>query len=277
MRRTSLIVITALVSALVFGIVLTRRLIDTWHPEGSASPVALSAGDALTLQFSDKPVALPLVDLVDLSGARLDLRALAGKVVVINFWATWCGPCRDEMPDLVALQAHYKDQLAIIGLSIDEGSVSGVQAFAKEFAVNYPVAIAGEAVIKAFGGVDVVPATFMVDRQGKIVQRHAGRIQADRIEHEVRALAGLPTPAQIEIVADTGQVLIANAAYATSIPGVDFGAHGPAQKARSLERMNVEHCSCGCGLTVAQCRIQDPTCDVSLPQAQKIALEERKK
>jgi hypothetical protein len=74
-------------------------------------------------------------------------------------------------------------------------------------------------------------------------------------------------------VKDTGQVLLANAAYATSIPGVDFSGLTPEQKAAALQRMNTEHCTCGCGLTVAQCRINDPTCDVSLPLAQKMAKE----
>ena len=277
MRRTTFIVITALVSTLAFGVVLTRRLVSGWHPETGVTSLSGSSGEGLTLQFSDKPVSFPTIALTDINGAPVDRSQWAGKVVLVNFWATWCGPCRDEMPDLVALQQHYRDELVIVGLSIDEGPIGEVRDFVKEFSVNYPVAVVGEPVVRAFGGVQVVPATFVVDPEGRIVQRHIGRLQMDRTEHEVRALAGMPTRAKIERVPDTGQVLLANAAYATSIPGVDFAGHTALQKRQALSRMNVEQCSCGCGLTVAQCRIEDSTCDVSLPQARKIAEEERLK
>lgn len=276
MRRTTVIVVTALASALVFGIVLTRRLIETWHPERPSASSALTSGEGLTLQFSDKPVPLPALSAIaDLDGRPLDLAGSAGRVLVINFWATWCGPCRDELPELVALQEHYRENVTIIGLSIDDGPVADVRSFVREFRVDYPNAVAPPALLKAFGGIDVVPATFVVDSNRRIVTRHVGRIQANRLEHEIRALVGFPTPAKVERVADTGQILIANAAYATTIPGVDLSAHSPSAKQRALKRMNEESCSCGCGLTVAQCRIQDPTCDVSLPQAQKIAAESR--
>jgi thiol-disulfide isomerase/thioredoxin len=274
MARTALIVVTALVSTLVFGIVLTRRLVTTHRSDSATVTLSRSSGEGLTLQFSDKPVPLPALQLRDLAGTPLDASAWAGKVVLVNFWATWCAPCREEMPDLVALQTFYRDQLVVLGLSIDEGPHSDVQQFVKEFNVNYPVAVVGEPIMRAFGGVQVVPATFLVDRAGKTVQRHLGRLQLERTEHEVRALAGLPTRARIERVADTGQVLLANAAYATSIPGVDFTSLTAAQKRQALTRMNVEQCSCGCGLTVAQCRIEDPSCEVSLPQAQAIAKQE---
>jgi thiol-disulfide isomerase/thioredoxin len=275
MRRTTLIVSAALVSTLVFGIVLTRRLVRTWNPDIGISSLSRSTGEGLTLQFSDKPVPLPDLQVRDIAGASVDPRQWADKVVLINFWATWCVPCRDEMPDLVALQTHYRDQLVIVGLSIDEGPITDVRRFVDEFRVNYPVAIVGEPVVRAFGGVQAVPATFVVDRSGKIVQRHIGRLQMERTEHEVRALAGLPTQARIERVPDTGQVLLANAAYATSIPGVDFTQHTALAKRHALGRMNREPCDCGCGLTVAQCRIEDPACDVSLPQARRIAEDER--
>jgi thiol-disulfide isomerase/thioredoxin len=274
MRRTTLIVITALVSTLAFGIILTRRLVSTERYDVATATLSRSSGEGLTLQFSDKPVALPALQLTDLEGAPLDPSAWAGKVVLINFWATWCAPCREEMPDLVALQTFYRDQLVVLGLSIDEGPVSEVREFIRQFKVNYPVAVVGEPIMRAFGGVQVVPATFVVDRGGQTVQRHLGRLQLERTEHEVRALAGLATQARVERVADTGQVLLANAAYATSIPGVDFTSLTASQQRQALTRMNVEPCSCGCGLTVAQCRIEDPSCDVSLPQAQAIARQE---
>jgi thiol-disulfide isomerase/thioredoxin len=273
MRRTIVIVVGVLAVTLAFSLVMTRRLISTWHPEhtGTAEPSAHTSGAGLILEFSDKPVPLPDLALIDLSGAPIDQTGWKGKVILVNFWATWCGPCREEIPDLIALQERYANQLVVVGLSIDTGPVEEVKAFADRHHVNYPVSMVGEAVVTAFGGVQAVPATFVVDSTGHIVQRHIGRIDEATAEHEIRALAGLPTDARVERVADTGQVLLANAAYATSIPGVDFTGHRPASKELALAQMNTEHCSCACGLTVAQCRIQDPACEVSLPQARGIA------
>jgi thiol-disulfide isomerase/thioredoxin len=272
MRRTVLIVVGVMVIALLFGVLLTRRLISTWHPEGPPGSVrASTSGEGVTIELSDRPVPLPELGLTDLNGQPIAAATWRDKVVLFNFWATWCGPCRDEIPDLVALQRQYADQLVIVGLSIDTDSADVVRAFADAHGVNYAVAMAGDEVVRAFGGVPAVPATFVVDRTGQIVQRHLGRIDEIHTEHEVRALAGLPTAARVVRVPDTGQVLLANAAYATEIPGVDLSSLSPAQRTRALASMNTEHCSCGCGLTLAQCRIQDPTCDVSLPQARKLA------
>jgi hypothetical protein len=159
----------------------------------------------------------------------------------------------------------------ILGLSVDTRPASEVAAFAQQYHVNYPVAIVGDDVVQAFGGVPAVPSTFVVSPAGKMLQRHVGLLDAARTEQEVRVLAGLPSDAVVQTVPDTGQVFLANAAYATEIPGVDLKALAPAQREKALTAMNTEHCSCGCGLTVAQCRINDPSCDVSLPQAQKIA------
>lgn len=178
---------------------------------------------------------------------------------------------------LVALQDRYRDRLLVVGMSIDERPVDEVKAFAGEFKVNYPVVMASDGVQQAFGGISAVPSTFVVSPEGKIVQRHLGQLQSARTEHEVRALAGLATEATVETVQDTGQVLLNNAAYATSIPGVDLEGLAPAAKVAVLERLNTEHCTCGCNLTLAQCRINDPSCDVSLPLAQKIAKEARGK
>ncbi|MEO7191939.1 MAG: TlpA disulfide reductase family protein [Vicinamibacterales bacterium] len=275
MRRTTAIVVSVILAATLFGVVLTRRLISTWHPEASVSSgtPALFPGAGLTLQFSDKPIDLPRLTLTDLDGHPISAAQWKGKVLLVNFWATWCGPCREEIPALVALQKRYADHLVILGLSIDTRPVADVKQFVTKYAINYPVAIVGDDVVHAFGGVPALPSTFMVDPNARIVQRHMGMLDPARTEHEVRALAGLPTEARVAIVKDTGQVLLGNAAYATEIPGVDLTALGTAQKEAVLTRMNTETCTCGCGLTVAQCRINDPSCDVSLPVAKKIVAD----
>jgi len=214
---------------------------------------------------------MPALALTDVSGRPIVKASWAGKVVLVNFWATWCGPCREEIPALVELQNRYKDRLIILGLSIDTRPAAEVATFAQQYRVNYPVAVVGDDVVQAFGGVPAVPSTFVVSPAGQMMQRHVGLLDGPLTEQEVRVLAGLPTEAVVQTVPDTGQVFLANAAYATEIPGVDLSKLSAAQREAALTTMNTEHCSCGCGLTVAQCRINDPSCDVSLPQAQKIA------
>jgi thiol-disulfide isomerase/thioredoxin len=273
MRRAVVIGLAILIPVGVVGIALAGRLMTP--AAGSAAPqargvIAAAPGQGVKIKFSDKPVTVPMVKLTSLDGQPVSSEAWKGKVVLVNFWATWCGPCRAEIPSLIALQDRYRDYLVIVGLSTDTKPVDEVQAFVKQAGLNYPVAIAGPAVEAAFGGVPALPSTFVVTPQGGIVQRHVGQLDPVVTEHEIRVLAGLPTDATVETVKDVGQVLLANAAYATEIPGVDLKALTPRQKEDALRRLNTENCTCGCGLTLAQCRINDPTCTVSLPAAKKL-------
>lgn len=256
--------------------------------EGRAVDAARSAaadvsqavpGAGVKVVLSDKPLPLPAFTLTDLNGKVIDQRAWQGKVVLLNFWATWCGPCRAEIPDLITLQNTYRDRLVIIGLSVDAGKTANadVRKFVADHKMNYVIAIVGEEIEKAFGGVSSIPSTFVLNSDGKMVQRHIGMLNAAVIEQEVRVLAKLPTAADVSVVKDTGQVLKANAAFATEIPGIDFAGMTSAQKTEALKRMNTEMCTCGCGSTIAGCRIDDPTCDTSLPLAKKIVAEIRKK
>ena len=266
MGRRTLIVVGVVAGAVALGLGLAFVAPRT---DDGGVPM-LTSGQGVAIRLSDHPMSLPALDLVDLEGRAITNASLAGKVVLLNFWATWCGPCREEIPMLAALQKHYGDRLAIVGLSIDESPAEEVKAFAAGLGVNYPVVMSTRALEREFGGVTAVPSTFVVNPDGQILQRHLGLLQGPRTEHEVRVLAGLPTNATVEIVKDTGQVLLANAAYATEIPGIDLKPLSSSMRERLLKRLNEEQCSCGCGLTVAQCRINDPSCEVSLPVAKKI-------
>lgn len=236
-------------------------------------------GAGVKVILSDKPLPLPKFSLTDIDGKVIDQSKWQGKVVLLNFWATWCGPCRAEIPDLIALQDKYRDNLVVVGLSVDEGKEANtlVKKFVVDHAINYPVAIVDGAIEKLFGGVSSIPSTFVLNPEGKMVQRHLGTLRAAVTEQEVRVLAKLPTAAEVQIVEDQGQVLKGNAAYATSIPGIDFTGLTAAQKTLALKRMNEENCTCGCKQTVAGCRIDDPTCETSLPIAKKIVEEVRSK
>lgn len=240
------------------------------------TPIAMTSGKGVVINLSDHPIPVPAIALRDPENNLVSLDGTKGKVVLLNFWATWCGPCREEIPTLIALQQRYAKQVQVIGISIDTRPAGEVQDFAEQLNINYPIAMSTDAVEQAFGGVSSIPATFVVSKDGQIVDRHIGSLNPQTTEHEIRSLSGLSTDAVTKVVKDTGQVLLTNAAYATEMPGVDFTGLTPTQKEAALKRLNTEHCTCGCNLTVAQCRINDDTCDVSGPLAKKI-IEEVKK
>lgn len=267
MLKTALYVTCGVVIVTLLGLGLTRRLVDT--AENGGTMPALSSGKGVRVIFSDAPVTLPELHLKDLDGNNITNQTLRGKVVLVNFWATWCGPCREEIPMLVALQEHYKDRLVVVGVSIDERPADEVRVFARQFSVNYPIVMASNELQQAFGGISAVPSTFVISPDGDVVQSHLGLLQGPRTEHEVRVLAGLRTEATVEHVKASPSGLLNNA-YATEIPGVDLTKFSPAVRTSLLERLNGDHCTCGCNLTLAQCRINDPTCEVSLPIVEKM-------
>ncbi|MGE3843280.1 MAG: TlpA family protein disulfide reductase [Vicinamibacterales bacterium] len=233
-------------------------------PEPEVEPV--------TVRLFRDPVPTPSLTLKTLDGRTLRTEDLRGKVVLVNFWATWCPPCRAEIPDLVALQERYREHLVIVGISQDEGPTDGVSKFVAEHKVNYPIVMTTPDVEKAFPGVTGLPTTFVLDTDGFIVQKHIGLLNADTAERETRVLAGL-APGNVERVEPEQAVGLENAAQAREIPGVDLTTLSPELRATTLQRLNAEPCTCGCGLTVARCRVDDPTCSVSLPRAQTIAAE----
>lgn len=131
----------------------------------------------------------PELDLKGLNGNRVRLSDYAGKVVVINFWATWCAPCRAEIPAFVRLRAQYHDKgLEIIGVSLDEEADDTVNDFARRFNINYPVAIATLDEVMKYGPIEQIPTTFIVDRQGRIVSRRLGMMSFDKIEKAIQPL-----------------------------------------------------------------------------------------
>lgn len=269
----------ALLLALAIGVVLTtwaaaryaRRQADVQAPASAAAPAFDAAGgDPVALRFYRNPKPAPALALRDLDGRDVSIASLRGKVVIVNFWATWCGPCRAEVPDLVALQEKYKDTLQVIGISEDESGVDGVKRFAAEHRINYPVVMTTPEIEKLFPGISALPTSFILDRESRVVQKHVGMLNARTTEYEARHLAGLPVNVSIEETDQTQGLKLDNGAQATTIPGIDLSSLSTAKRTEVLQKLNAESCTCGCDLTVARCRVDDPTCGVSLPLAKEI-------
>jgi thiol-disulfide isomerase/thioredoxin len=224
------------------------------------------------IRFVRNPDPAPDFKLTALDGQQLTIAALQGKVVFLNFWATWCGPCRAEIPDLIALQGRYKGRLQIIGLNVDDEEAD-IQKYVDETGINYPVVMTSNDVRIQFGGIPALPTSFVLDTAGRVVQKHVGLWNPAVYEMEIRALLGMPIMAKVETFEDKGEVFLAHADRATELPGVDLSKLTPEQKKIVLHRFNADTCTCGCKFTLAQCRIWDSACAVSKAATEKIIAE----
>jgi peroxiredoxin len=168
-KKTILILVAGL---LVFGWFILRR------PSGTKSASAL------------RPA--PDFSLTDLSGHNFRLSDYCGKVVVLDFWATWCDPCKREIPHFIEMQSKYASQgLQVLGVSMDDDEPP-VREFQQQFKMNYPVALGSPELADQYGGILGLPITFVIDRNGRIAARHVGATDASVIEAEVQKLLAQP-------------------------------------------------------------------------------------
>ena len=121
--------------------------------------------------------------LTDLTGQPVTSSQFKGKVVVVDFWATWCGPCISEIPGYVALQQKYgKDGLVIVGVSVDQNGPEHVKKFATAKGMNYTIVMGDDAVVESFGGIDAIPTTFLIGRDGRLIHQKTGAMPREEYE-----------------------------------------------------------------------------------------------
>jgi peroxiredoxin len=131
----------------------------------------------------------PDFTLKDASGVTVHLADYKGKVVLLNFWATWCGPCKVEIPWFMEFERTYKDQgFAVLGVSMDDEGWKVVKPYIEQHKLNYRVAVGNEDVSKSYGGIDTLPTTLMIDREGRMAALHLGLDTKDEYQKEINAL-----------------------------------------------------------------------------------------
>ena len=144
------------------------------------------------LCFSEDNQA-PNFVLKNLHGKTVKLSDFQGKVIILDFWATWCPPCQAEIPHFVELQKDYGEKgLQIIGISLDRGRLKVVKSFARKYKINYPVLLGNIEVTQKYGGIRGIPTTFIIDQKGRIVKKFVGYRDKKIFESEIKKLLNIP-------------------------------------------------------------------------------------
>jgi peroxiredoxin len=148
-----------------------------------------TAAPAAPHQAIQEPSPAPQFALKELSGKSVSLSDYKGKVVLLNFWATWCVPCRAEIPDLVRLQKEYQSRgLQILGITYPAYTRRGVQQIVDRLKINYPILLADRSFADMYGVEEVLPTTIVIDREGKIRGRILGIMEAEEFDQSVKPL-----------------------------------------------------------------------------------------
>jgi peroxiredoxin len=142
--------------------------------------------------------AAPAFHLKDSTGGEVTLASLKGKVVLLNFWATWCGPCEVEIPWFIEFQQKYKDRgFEVVGVSFDDDGWTSVRPYMAAHKINYRIAIGSDELSQMYGGVDALPTSFVIDRMGRIAARHDGLVDKRDYQDEILKLLQDPKAAVI--------------------------------------------------------------------------------
>jgi peroxiredoxin len=175
------------VSAFRSALVLAACLSGTLFLGGCNSSKPVKAAGAVKPDKERK--SAPDFELKDADGKTVRLSDYKGKVVLLNFWATWCGPCKIEIPWFIEFERKLKDQgFAVIGVSMDEEGWTVVKPFVADLAINYRIVTGNDSLATLYGGVEALPTTFLIDRDGKIASTHVGLAGKDDFEDGIKKL-----------------------------------------------------------------------------------------
>ena len=211
MKRSVIVVLVliAAITAMIWAGVMSYRIRKSLHgtppaqttfaQPGVGSSGAAANGSSSSSAAGDSPAAdglsdlrgkpAPAFTLKTPDGKTVSLSDYKGKAVLINFWATWCGPCKLEMPWLIDLQKKYAAQgFTVLGISEDDGSPKKVADFATKAGVNYPVLMYSDKMNKAYGGIDYTPTSYYIGRDGKVVSEVAGIISESEMEADIQKI-----------------------------------------------------------------------------------------
>ncbi len=151
----------------------------------------LAGAGIFALAFASQPMMnkAPAFVLKDLEGKEVSSSVFANKVVLLNFWATWCPPCLAEIPALKALQNDYRAKgFEVVGISVDEDGSQAVKAFVEKKGINYSILMSTDEVVEAYGGIRAIPTTFLISRDGKIVRKYFGEQRKSVLEEAIKKL-----------------------------------------------------------------------------------------
>jgi len=169
------IVVLILLAAILAVPGCKKKAADTSAAATAGSSSAAGVSDVSNVQ--ERPDKAPNFSWTDSTGKQIDFASFSGKVNLVNFWATWCGPCKHEMPDLIALNTEYASKgVKFLGISSDVGTnvVADVKSYVAEHGINYQIVVANDDLKQYFGNVNMLPTTFIVDQDGKILKTMIG-------------------------------------------------------------------------------------------------------
>jgi len=141
------------------------------------------------LPVDDEVYPAPEFTLYTLEGTEVKLSDYLGKIVILDFWATWCAPCIKSIPDLISIQDEYEDELIVIGISLDQPATqNNLQLFINNFGINYPVVLGTYEVLEAYGNIQAIPTSFIIDTEGNIINKHIGLVPKSTLIEEINSL-----------------------------------------------------------------------------------------
>jgi thiol-disulfide isomerase/thioredoxin len=138
---------------------------------------------------TDNKSKAPEFTLTSTDGKKINLSDYKGKIVILDFWATWCGPCRMGVPDLVSIQKEFKNKVVVIGISLDDQrTMSDIAPFMKEYGINYPVVYGTSQVVMDYGNIEAIPTSFIINKKGFIVDQNIGLVPKAKFVDKINSL-----------------------------------------------------------------------------------------